>query len=266
MTPTDERWERALRAAMRATRELQPTDAEVQRVMAMDRDRRHAHVRPRVPALRLVATAACAIAVLSTGAYAVPVTRAAVSDLYGSAFSWLGGDGDQPGRAVELSDDAPDWVTDTRGTRRLVAENAGVKVYATRAGDAVSAGVGNTFAQTATPQAWAKQIGSHKLISLGFGTFPATGPLDTQGRRPLAGLSARSITRVKVRYTTGPSTSETGLDGGFVVLVDAHRHPTALIGYDAAGHEIDRLDLSSWEVRVCYDARGCPPGTYHPTT
>lgn len=66
--------------------------------------------------------------------------------------------------------------------------------------------------------------------------------------------------RVELRYTAGPPSVQDGLDGGFVVLADARRQPRVLIAFDRAGREVDRVDVSDLELRLCTDVRGCPPG------
>lgn len=86
--PTDP-WARALRTAMSPARDLEPTDAEVQRALAAG-DARPAPRHRLVPRLAIAAVAA---AILGSGLYAVPATRAAVDDLYGTLSEWVSGDG-----------------------------------------------------------------------------------------------------------------------------------------------------------------------------
>jgi hypothetical protein len=75
------------------------------------------------------------------------------------------------------------------------------------------------------------------------------------------GLTADPVTRVEVRYADGEPASQDGLDGGFVVWIDARRQLDAVVAFDAAGRELERVDVSYIDLgAVCFDARGCPPG------
>jgi hypothetical protein len=57
----------------------------------------------------------------------------------------------------------------------------------------------------------------------------------------------------------GPPLLETGVDGGFVVLVDAWRPLRELVSYDAAGRELDRLDVTDFDLRyICDKEPGSP--------
>jgi hypothetical protein len=246
-------WDRALRAAMAPARELEPTDAEVQRVLAIDRSR--AARAPR-PVLRLAVAAAAAIA-LSTALYAVPTTRAGVDDVYSSITGWVSNDGEPaPGRSLTGGDDAPLWVRQANGERRLVAENGDAKLYILREGeDKLSVALGDSVGLTDTVDGWRGQFAEHRLVLLGPGA-----PLARDTLRPLYGLTARSVEQVSLLYTTGEPTSQSGLHGGFVLLADATRQPQTLVGYDDAGRVLERVDASQLHLRVCRDPSGCSSG------
>lgn len=255
-------WDHAVRTVLAPAHELEPTEEEVQRVLELDR-RRRARRRTRVHRL---AAAACAAAILGAGAYAVPVTRAAMDDVFSSIAPWAGGDDDDqaPGRPVSPGDDAPDWVRQAPGAKRVIAENGGVKLFAVREGDGkLSVALGDSVGLTSTLDGWRERFANQAIVVLGPAAFP-DGPLDALGRRPLLGLVARSVTRVELRYESGEPTSEDGLHGGFVLLANAAERPRALVGFDAAGREVDRLDVSDLELQICTDVRGCPPGRRRP--
>jgi hypothetical protein len=83
--------------------------------------------------------------------------------------------------------------------------------------------------------------------------------LDERGRVVLFGVTARSVERLVLHYQDGPPLLETGVDGGFVVLVDAWRPLRELVSYDAAGRELDRLDVTDFDLRyICDKEPGSP--------
>jgi hypothetical protein len=54
------------------------------------------------------------------------------------------------------------------------------------------------------------------------------------------------------------------VNGGFGFLADATRPPQALVAYDRNGRQIERRDMSTIDLRVCSNVRGCPPGRLVP--
>lgn len=249
-------WERALRAALAPAREMVPTDAELQRVLALDR--RRSVPRRTVPRL---AVAACAAALVAGGTYAVPATRGAIDDVYSSIAGWFSSEDPGPGRALTPADDAPEWISGADGQKRVVAENGGARLYAVHRGDHLDLGLGPAIGVSGTVEDLHRDLAEHRLVFLGIGGF-SDGPIDDHLRRPLMGLVTRSVTRVELRYVSGPPSAQGGLHGGFVVLADARRQPRELVAFDAGDREIDRVDVSDLELRLCTDDRGCPPGRY----
>lgn len=254
-----DRWNRALRSAFQPARELEPTEDEVQRVLAIDAARQERRWRPQLlrPAL-----AVCATLLLGSAAYALPPTRAALNDVYSSIAGWFDG-GDGPGRALEPGEDAPPWVTATDGERYVIAENGLAKLYAIRTGETVEFALGGSVGLQDSIDGWRRQLADRPIVSLGPGSFDGR-PLDEQGRRPLFGLVAANIKSIELRYTSGPPSTQSDLDGGYVLLADARRTPRVLIGVGASGQEIARLDVRDLELRVCRDATGCPPAQFAP--
>lgn len=263
-------WDRALRAALGPARELAPTDDELQRVIALDRARSRATRRPG-RAMKFAIAAGLAV-VVGTGTYAVPATRAAIDDVYGAMTDWIASDDQSgaPGRALGPQEDAPDWVRNSGGAKRLVAENAGARLYVFQESNGnLSVALGNSIGISDSVEGWRRQLAEHKVVVLGPGDFPGPTesqgrPLDAQDRRPLFGLTAKTVTRVELRYDRGAPTTQTGLSGGFVLLADARRRPRAIVAYDGAGREIERIDAGPYDLRVCREMRGCPPGHYEP--
>jgi hypothetical protein len=255
-------WNRALRSAFAPAREVEPTDAEVQRVLALDAERSK---RPaRRPVLRPALTA-CATLVMASGAYAVPATRAALDDVYGTISGWVSDDERSgPGRALTATDDAPAWIRESDGDKRLVAENGGASLFAvhSNAGQ-ISFALAGSVGLSDSVEGWRRQLEGKRVVLLGLGAFPS-GPLNDHDQRPLFGLATRSVERVELRYTTGQPTSADHLDGGFVLLADARRQPQTLVAFGHDGNEIARIDATHLTLRVCHDTSGCPPGQLDP--
>jgi len=112
-------------------------------------------------------------------------------------------------------------------------------------------------------EGWREQFEDHALVVLGPGGVKGQ-PFDARGRRPLFGVTARSVARVELRYATGDALVAGGLDGGFVLLADPGRPLREIVAFDDGGQELEHVDLSGMELRVCRDERGCPPGRLQP--
>jgi hypothetical protein len=236
---------------------LDDLGAEFARVAAQ-----HERGRRRFPG-RALAIAASVLVLLGASAYAVPPTRAAIDDLAASFAGWFEGDeAAAPGRALRPEDDAPDWVREEGG--RLIAEKAGVGLYVTRSeteqGTVLNfaldqaVGIGNTI------DGWRETFADKAAVVLGPTAFGNRDFLDEQGRIPLLGVTARSVERLVLHYVDdGPPLVETGVDGGFVLLVDAWRPLRELVAYDAAGRELERVDVRYLDLRYyCEKEPGCP--------
>jgi hypothetical protein len=245
---------------------LDDLGAEFARVAgAPGRPRRRTRVRSftALPG-RALAVAFSVLVLLGAAAYAVPPTRAAIENLTGTFAGWLAGDeGAAPGRALRPEDEAPDWVRESGG--RVIVANHGVELYVTRSeteeGTYLKFALGNAIAIGNTIDGWREQFEKHAAIVLGPTPFESLDQrwLDEQGRFPLMGVTARSVERVELRYEQGPPLVETGLDGGFVLLADAGRRLHELVAYDAAGRELERVDLGYVDTRdFCKLEPTCP--------
>jgi Sigma-70, region 4 len=229
----------------------------------------------------LLAISVGVLVLLARAAYAVPPTRTGVDDITGTFAAWVAGDEEgAPGTALWPKDDVPDLVRAERG--RLIAEKAGVGVYVARE----KMEDGTTMLLFALDEAmgmgdsvegWRDRFEDNAAIVLGPTPF---GPgnvldergrgnvldergrgnvLDERGRVVLFGVTARSVERLVMHYQDGPPLVETSVDGGFVVLVDAWRPLRELVSYDAAGRELDRLDVTDFDLRyICDKEAGCP--------
>jgi hypothetical protein len=186
------------------------------------------------------------------GVYAVPVTRAAINDITSAFTAWIAGDEEQaPGRAVRPEDDAPDWVRESGG--RLIAKTDGVGLYVTRArseahGTVLTFSLGNGNAFIDSVDGWRERFKEHALFVLGTTPDTSGEPESERERMPLLGLTARSVERVALQYADGPPLVSNGVRGGFVLIADGRRSPRAIVAYDAAGRELERVDVSGNRV------------------
>jgi hypothetical protein len=235
---------------------LDDLGAEFARVAAdRARPRRWSRVRSFTAAPgRALAIAFSVLVLLGAAAYAVPPTRDAIDNLTGTFAGWLAGDESAaPGRALRPEDEAPDWVREGGG--RVIVAKHGVELYVIRSetgkGTYLRFALGNAIAIGNTIDGWRAQFDKHAAIVLGPTPFESLGQrwLDERGRFPLLGVTARSVERVELRYEQGPPLVESGLDGGFILLADAGRRLHELVAYDAAGQELERVDLGYLDTR-----------------
>jgi len=194
-----------------------------------------------------VAVTLATVVLFAGAAYAVPVTRAAIDDIGGTFSSWMDGeDAHAPGRAVRPGDGAPPWVDE--GRSRLIAEAGGVGLFVTRLntekrGVQMQFALGESVVGSNTLEGWRRTFDDHDVVFLGTPSLPGGAAIDSRARYPLMGVTSRRVTRVAVTYAAGPPTVVDGIDGGFVALVDSRRELRELVGFDAAGRELDRADV-----------------------
>jgi hypothetical protein len=260
---TDRHEEILMRAAFAPARELEPSAAEVARVLA------RVEAKPRrFPRLdvaggwrRFALPGLAALALLAGGLYAVPVTRGAIEDAVAGvaeAFTGYsrGDETDAPGRPLRAGEPAPEYFGDTYRGRpfardpRVLAEAGGYKLYAYRAPsgslgfDLGDTGVGMGFGGPG-------EIGPGAIFILGPGSMRYA---DAQGHVPLFGLAADGVRSVELEYDSGPPLRVDGVAGGFVLLVEPQRGPREVVALDADGDKIGskRVDYpgSDWQHYV----------------
>lgn len=206
----------------------------------------------RGPARRVAVIAASVLVLLGAG-YAVPATRAGIDDLTSSFAGWVAGDDRQaPGRPLSADDKTPDWVRDGGG--RLIAASNGVKLYVsqmhdTNQGTLLGFTIGGASLQFDTIDGWRRRFDEQAVVVLGTAPAARGRLVDDSGRFPLVGVTARPVTRVELRYASGPPLEAKHVHGGFVLFADANRPLRELIVFDAAGHELDRADVSAFTPR-----------------
>jgi hypothetical protein len=235
--------------------------------LAAEHERRPRRARLRsftATPIRALAVVLSAVVLLGAGAYAVPPTRAAIDDLTSTFAGWLASDeSPAPGRALRPDDDVPGWVTDTDDVR-VIAEAAGVKLYVTRDGDTLNFWLGEGMGMGDSIEGWRERFDEHAVVVLGPALFGPQDVLDEHGRYPLLGLTARSVDRIELRYHEGPPLVTRGVDGGFVLIADAWRRHRELVAYDAAGRELERVDLGYLDPRYLCDKEPTCPASPEP--
>jgi hypothetical protein len=228
--------------------------------------------RPHVHLAARLALALGVIVAVAGSTYAVPVTRAAVDDVYGTLSSWISGDETAaPGRPVSAGEDVPSWVAAEDGEKRVLAQAGGEKLVAVRQGDKLTLALAG-FGETATVDRWSRQFAGRRIRLVGPGRFLPNGRHDL---RPLFGLVSSTVTRIQFNYAdSGAPASEDDLTGAFGIVIETDRRPSSLTGYDQAGNLVARVDFIAdprdlvpgksgqvlGDFRYCPDAaRGCPP-------
>lgn len=231
--------------------------------------------RPRRP--RALAVAVGIVAVLAGAAFAVPQARTAVGGVAGSFTAWvLGDDGAAPGRALRPGDDVPRRFRALAGDAhpllrtmagaepRVLAQAEGVALYARRGtsdqGPTLHFSLGEALGWGGPVASMLERLDRNAVVILGHTPFGRRKLLDERGRVPLFGLTAPQVERVELRYAAGPPLAGDARGGGFVLLVDAWRPLRELVAYDAAGHVVQRRDVSRRNLRhLCERHPSCPP-------
>jgi hypothetical protein len=247
-----------LRLALMSAREAAPTDSEIRSAIERASARSRWISWPGIPLIALTIAA-----LIGIGSYAAPPTRAAIEDIYGSLASWMqGSDADAPGRPLDPNGTAPLWVKESGG--RLIAESNGVGLYVTRTflpargGTELSFALGEGTIVGDSIDGWRQRFERHAIVVLGPTPARDGQMLDSRGRFPLLGVTARAVTKVVLRYATGTPTMADGLRGGFVLMADARRRPETVAAYDSAGRELERGDISHIDMRsACAASPAC---------
>jgi hypothetical protein len=250
--------ESLLRAALAPARSLEPSEAEVARVLVrLESGTPRGASRSQWEAgwRRLALPTIAALTLLFAGFYAVPGTRAAIENAAGSvagSFSgWLGGDSAKaPGVPLKADQEAPSYFHEGAWSRRyvheprVIAAAGGYKLFAYINGNgALSFDLGNTgFGMGGYT---ARNFRDSALEVLGPGSMRYA---DAHGHVPLFGISAEAVKSVELVYGSGPPLKVDGIDGGFVLLVEPGREPREVVAYSGDGDVLGRkaIDRIDW--------------------
>jgi len=241
MTPSTQ--DTIMHAAFASARALEPTDAEVARVLSrVDAGARRTRRSTPLWLKPMTVGVAVLIALCGGGYAAAPPVRAAIDDAARVFSGWLSADaGESPGRPLLQSEQAPRFLRDPRyaDDPRVIAEADGYRLVVAREPgsdmvvfDLGDTGVGLTYAPA--------DFDGHALSLLGPG---AVDHADEHGHVPLFGVIARRVTSVELIYAAGPSLRVDGVADGFVLLAEPGRRPRAVAALDARGRELERISL-----------------------
>ena len=241
-----------IRAAFAPARSIDPSEADIRLVLA----RVHAPAGKRVRFSNcdgwksFAISGLAAFALVVSGLYAVPVTRAAITGAAGAFAEWVSGDSaGAPGRPLGVGEQAPSYFYDHHFAKepRVIAEAGGYKLFAYIG---PSGGLGFDLGETGVGMGFesAKELGENALFVLGPGVMrnagdrqhPARQFADPQGHVPLFGIAARAVTSIELTYDSGPPLHVDGVAGGFVLLVQPTRGPHEVLALDAQGNVIER--------------------------
>jgi hypothetical protein len=239
-----------LQTFYRQARDLEPTDGEVARVL---REVQNATRGPRALHRRISVALAFALAALALTAAAYPGARDALDDFFNG--------GRPPGTVVDAGS-LPGWLRHgnalptarpAAGSHRLLAEQDGQRLLAYR--DARNGRAclvfGNDSDTCSDAGEWGRLFGDHVLLKLASGV----GPTD-DGKVAVFGLARSSVARVEVVDGGTLVASAPVKNGGWVIVANQGRHDE-LVGVDAMGKPLERLDARSWTWTFCTHEAGC---------
>lgn len=253
--------ESLMRAAFAPARTVEPSEAEIARVIARAArpGARRSRARRANGWRRVAAAGLAALVLLVGGAFAVPASRAAIDDIARAFAGWLRGeDAAAPGRPLGAEELAPDYFHDPSfaGDPRVIAEADGYKLYAAHLPDgSVDFDLGNTGVGLGFS---ADAFSDRSLYVLGPG---AVENADERGHVPLFGVTARSVRTVALSYEHGPPLRVAGVDGGFVLLAEPDRGPHEVLAFDGEGELVGRQlvdETADYGPRIHWEDYGPP--------
>jgi hypothetical protein len=222
-----------LRELATGARALEPDDAAIDvSVRRALRPRRRRRFAP--PIGRPVLAAVAAAVVLTGGAFAVPVTRAAIVSAFDSLF------GDGGGQGTRLSgNEIPAWIEPDATDVRTIAGTGSGRLIAYREGGAYCVAYGDAVGECSSREQWLSTFAEHRAVLRG-----PTGAQDAE-QRTLYGLSTREVASVRMSYESGPPSVSDARAGGFAIAADMSRTPRELALLDANGGVLETIDVSA---------------------
>lgn len=240
-----DRFDELMRRALHDARTIEPTEDEIAAAVRSARSPAPRKLRGR----RLVTVAAAALALVTGTAFAVPQTRHALSDGFGTLKDFLTNGADAPGTPIPPGENAGklDWFRGTDTTSgSTIAQTQGTRLVAYRQTTTGMACLAyGTLASACRPdKEWTQLLQSSPVLLTG--PLPEPNPV---GRLALFGITADNITAIEIRYADGTAEHTEGVKHGFVLFADPKRRPATLTARDQPGNTITTLDIShlQWE-------------------
>jgi hypothetical protein len=236
---TSRHLEELLELAYADVRAIEPTEAQIAAVL---RDAAPSH--PRRTSRRRIAAIAVASLLVATGTvFAVPQTRDAILGAFGDIGRFVSG-GDAPGSPVP-SGERPgqfNWLEGgSAASGSVIAQQGGARLVAFRHATTGYAcfSYGVSVEECRPESDWIAQFSQSAVLLRG----PLPQP-DATGRLPLFGFVADAVTRIELRYASGPDDRLAGVSHGFIIMGDPTRSPQTLTAFDAAGEVVSRQDVT----------------------
>ncbi len=229
-------------------RALEPTEAEVARVLQLVAHRRTRRSFVRRP--HVIAAFALALAVFGS-AFAYPASRDALDAFFRG--------GTIPGTQRDLGS-FPAWLDNTAltrpasGTQRLLAEQDGQKLYAYRDANSGRACLvfGNDSDTCSSSDEWQRLFAGHALLKLASGVGPTA-----DGKVAVFGLARSSVKHVALLDGEKTVANAPVTNGGWVLVANQGHHDT-LVGLDSSGKTVESVDARDWTWTFCFREAGCP--------
>ncbi len=235
-----DRFDEFLRSALHDARTTEPTQDEI--TTAVRAARGPAPRRPR--GRRLVAVLAGSFALVTGTAFAVPQTRHALTNGFGTLKDFLTNQGDPPGTPIPPgeADGQLNWFRGTDTTNgSIIAETQGTRLVAYRQTTTGMACLAyGTVASVCRPDSEWTTLLRASPVQLA-GPLPESNPM---ARLALFGTTADNISTVTIHYGDGTTEHTDGIAHGFVIFVDPQRRPTTLTAHDPSGFTIATLNIA----------------------
>lgn len=242
----DHRFDELMRLAYHDARTEESTQSEITaaiRAAAGPTPRRR---RGRSLAIPITA----ALVLVSATAFAVPQTRNALGDAFGSLSDFLTRGGEAPGTPIPPggNDATLNWFRGTDTTSgSILAQTQTTRLVAYRQTTTGMACIAyGTLASTCRPDKEWTSLLNQSPVQL-TGPLPEPNPT---GRVALFGITADSVAAIDLAYADGTSEHVTGVEHGFVIFADPKRRPAALRALDTSGNTIATRDVRrlQWDI------------------
>jgi hypothetical protein len=229
---------------------LEPTEAEVSRVLRQLAARAAKHRTRRRRGAAVLALAVVAVSV----AFAYPPSFDALNNFFAG--------GATPGAQVDPGA-LPAWLENNnslpvahprKGSESLLAEQDGQQLFAYRDASTGRACLvfGNDSDTCSSDDEWQQLFGQHALLKLASGVGPTQ-----DGKVAVFGLARSSVVRVELLDGKTVAAESPVTNGGWVIVANQGSHDS-LLGLDLNGNVVETLDASSWTWKFCTNEVGCP--------
>lgn len=233
-----------IRECLAPARHFEPEESDVDDILARLDAAHGRSSRGRLAPGNPVAWLA-AFVVLAGGLLAVPPVRATLNDVASNFAGYFGRDeSDAPGQPIRVSElpshsgiGSPD-----NDRRRVLAAAGGFQLFmASESDGAVIKFVFGGAAWEGGLASWEQHLANAPIFILGA---PETKQAEAAGERPLFGIAAGNVARVRAVYANGDHLSADASSGGFILLLNPKRRLSRVVALDAAAREMGSVPAS----------------------